>query len=44
MPILGYGRTWRRGGFACASRRTGVTCRNRAGHGFVLARERWRSF
>ena len=44
MPILGYGRTWRRGGFTCTSRRTGVTCRNRAGHGFLLARERWRSF
>jgi hypothetical protein len=43
-PILRYGRTWRRDGFACTSRRTGVTCRNRAGHGFVLARERWRSF
>jgi uncharacterized protein DUF6636 len=44
MPILRYGRTWRRGGFACTSRRTGLTCRNRARHGFVLARERWRTF
>jgi hypothetical protein len=44
MPILRYGRTWRRGAFTCTSRRTGVTCRNRAGHGFVLARERWRTF
>ena len=44
MPILRYGRTWHRGAFTCTSRRTGVTCRNRAGHGFVLARERWRSF
>jgi hypothetical protein len=44
MPILRYGRSWHRGAFTCTSRRTGVTCRNRAGHGFVLARERWRSF
>ena len=44
MPILRYGRTWHRGAFTCTSRRTGVTCRNRAGHGFVLARGHWRSF
>ena len=39
MPILRYGHMWRRGAFVCASRLTGVTCPNRAGHGFVLARE-----
>jgi hypothetical protein len=41
-PILGYGRTWRRGAFVCVSRRTGLECRNRSGRGFVLARESWR--
>jgi hypothetical protein len=41
-PILAYGRSWRRGGFRCTSRVTGLTCRNRRGHGFFLSRERWR--
>jgi len=40
--VLGYGRTWSRGGISCASRATGLTCMNRSGHGFFLSRERWR--
>jgi hypothetical protein len=43
-PILRYGRRWSRGGISCVSRTTGLTCRNRSGRGFVLARERWRLF
>ena len=43
-PILRYGATWRRGGITCVSRRAGLRCSNGARHGFVLARERWRSF
>jgi hypothetical protein len=43
-PVLRYGRTWKRGPFTCTSRRTGVTCRNSRGHGFFLARDRWRVF
>jgi uncharacterized protein DUF6636 len=43
-PILAYGRTWTRAGLSCISRMTGLTCRNRDGHGFFLARERWRVF
>lgn len=39
-----YGTTVRRGGIRCTVARTGVTCRNRAGHGFTLARERVRLF
>ncbi len=39
-----YGTTWRAGPFACASAVSGLTCRNRAGHGLFLARERWRGF
>ena len=42
--ILAYGATWRRAGITCRSRRTGLRCTNRSGHGFVLARERWRIF
>jgi hypothetical protein len=43
-PVLAYGRTWSRDGFRCVSRRTGLTCTNRRGHGFFLSRERWRVF
>jgi Family of unknown function (DUF6636) len=37
-----YGTTWRRGAFSCASKRTGVTCRNRTGHGLFISRASWR--
>ena len=33
-----------RGAFTCVSKATGLRCRNRAGHGFVLARKRSYSF
>ena len=42
--VLAYGKTVRFGGISCASRTTGLTCRNRSGHGFFLSRERWRMF
>ena len=42
--VLGYGRTWSAGGISCSSATAGLTCRNRAGHGFFLSRERWRTF
>jgi hypothetical protein len=38
LPVLPYGRTWSRGGLACTSEKSGVTCRNAGGHGFTLAR------
>jgi hypothetical protein len=41
--VLGYGRTWSAGGISCTSATAGLTCRNRAGHGFFLSRERWRT-
>ena len=41
---LPYGRTWRHGAFSCASRVTGVTCRNRAGHGLFVSRQSWRAW
>ncbi len=44
VSVLDYGKTWRGGGLRCASAFTGLTCRNKSGHGFFLSRERWRSF
>lgn len=40
--VLPYGKSWHKGVFTCASRRTGVTCRNPGGHGLFIAREAWR--
>ena len=37
---LRYGRTWAWGPFRCTMRTTGITCRNSAGRGFQLSRER----
>jgi hypothetical protein len=42
--VLAYGTTWRKRGFSCRSESVGLTCRNIAGHGFFLSRERWRRF
>ena len=42
--VLAYGKIWRYGPFKCRSARTGLTCRNRRGHGFFLSRERWARF
>jgi hypothetical protein len=36
---LKYGKTWRRGGFTCKSRKIGLRCRNKRGHGFFLSRQ-----
>ena len=36
--VLRYGSKWSRGGFTCVSRRTGLRCRNRSGHGWLLSR------
>jgi uncharacterized protein DUF6636 len=43
-PKLAYGRTWRWHGFSCKSERRGLTCRNRAAHGFFLSRGSQRVF
>jgi hypothetical protein len=43
--LLGYGHSARRGSILCISRSPGITCRNPAsGHGFFLARARYRIF
>jgi hypothetical protein len=36
---LPYGRRWSHGGFTCLSRRIGLRCRNRSGHGFFLSKK-----
>jgi hypothetical protein len=38
-PVLAYGKTKRVGPFTCTSRRTGLSCHNRNGHGFTVSRE-----
>lgn len=43
-PKLAYGRTWKRGGFTCRIRESGVRCSNRLGHGFELRLGRQRLF
>lgn len=40
--VLGYGKTWHGGPFTCKSARTGLTCKNKSGHGFFLSQQRWR--
>ena len=40
--VLAYGKTWRHGGFTCASAQTGLTCRNGHGHGLFVSRDSWR--
>lgn len=40
-PTLAYGLMWRRAGFTCESRESGLTCANRAGAEFRLARGSW---
>jgi hypothetical protein len=42
--VLPYGRSWRLGVFTCWSRSTGVTCRNRSGHGLFVSRQSWRAW
>jgi len=44
VPVLRYGRTWRRGGITCTSRSSGLTCTNQSGRGFFLSRARTRLF
>src|SRR5687768_13992858 len=43
-PVLRYGRTWKRNGFTCRSRASGLRCTNAGGHGFELRIGRQRLF
>jgi hypothetical protein len=44
VPILRYGQSISRAGVVCTSRKSGLRCRNRSGHGFTLSRESQRLF
>ncbi|MES2916214.1 MAG: DUF6636 domain-containing protein [Pseudomonadota bacterium] len=37
-PVLPYGEAVSLGGISCVSARTGMTCTNRDGHGFSVAK------
>lgn len=37
-PKLAYGKTWRRSGFTCKSKKIGLRCANLSHHGFFLSR------
>ena len=41
---LAYGKSWQRGPFTCTSRISGVTCRNRTGHGLFISRQAYRTW
>ena len=43
-PPVPYGSMWKRGDDTCLSRRAGLTCLSRVGHGFFLSRDRWVTF
>ena len=43
-PVIAYGRTWRRNGFTCRVRRSGLRCTNPKNHGFELRIGRQRLF
>ena len=43
-PTVAYGTTWRRNGFRCRVRKSGVRCTNPGGHGFALRIGRQRLF
>jgi Family of unknown function (DUF6636) len=41
---LAYGKSFHRGSFTCSSRASGITCRNRNGHGLFVSRQSWRAW
>jgi hypothetical protein len=42
--VLGYGKSFRRGGITCTARKTGLTCKNASGRGFTISRSAQRVF
>jgi hypothetical protein len=42
--VLRYGTKIRIAGITCSSAITGLTCKNRSGHGFFMSRQSWRLF
>ena len=43
-PILKYGRSVSYKGFKCTAKSSGVTCRNKRGHGFVISKDSYKLF
>lgn len=43
-PVLTYGQSVTSGGITCRSEKTGLTCQNSAGHGFMLSKARQNLF
>lgn len=41
---LGYGSTFEKNGISCTSEKTGLTCKNTAGHGFSLSKAKQKIF
>jgi len=37
--VVRYGHRWKAGGFSCLSRKIGLRCTNRSGHGFFLSKQ-----
>lgn len=44
LPVLHYGAAWQRGGIACKSEQSGVSCVNAKSNGFELSRNAQRLF
>ncbi len=44
IGVIGYGKDLKGGGLACSEAKTGLTCRNRSGHGFFLSPQHWHTF
>ncbi|HST25076.1 MAG TPA: DUF6636 domain-containing protein [Gaiellaceae bacterium] len=42
--FLHYGKTWSAGGISCKEATSGLTCRNRSGHGFFISLHSWHTF
>jgi hypothetical protein len=42
--VIPYGGRWTAGGYTCLSRRIGLRCTRRNGHGFFLSRSSWRVY
>ena len=42
--LLRYGKKWNAPGLTCAEASSGLTCKNRSGHGFFMSLHSWRTF
>ncbi len=42
--LLRYGKTWSAGGLTCSEKTSGLTCKNRSGHGFFMSLRSWQTF